>query len=56
MDTPHLGPYQWTRNGDPRPMTGSPKHLEYEELEKQRRAAALATPEGQAWLARQGQK
>lgn len=55
----HLGPYIWTRGPgeeNPRPMWGSQKHLEFEELERQRKEAALATPEGQEWLKKHAPK
>lgn len=54
METPHLGTYMWTRNGEPRPMNGSQKAEEYAELDRQRKLAALATPEGQEWLRTHG--
>jgi hypothetical protein len=51
----HLGLHQWTNaNGDLRSIRGSVQAERNEAAELKRRAEALNTPEGKAWLEMRG--
>jgi hypothetical protein len=51
----HLGLYTWTdASGNQRPIRGSAQAERNEAADLKRRAEALNTPEGEAWLEQRG--